>query len=385
MAEREVRIRLTAADVGASATVNNVAKAVDDLAAKGERTGKGNLLDSLKATLGGRSDLKDVIEILRAGGPIAAVGFGLRAANDFTEAAIKLKDAFKSGKMDAGELIDSLARGVPVLGQAYELGRNIRELLTGEEADQRRLLKIDQERLGILKDRLVSLRDAMKHAANIPELGAAFNDTMAVRTTDAEFRPMAQAAADLNAKTRSIQAFYAEKIRVDPGHRDQYLKLQGEELAEYARQYDVLVRQLDKERIEQHLRDARQASLEEIRDREAQQKRLNEQDEIALQAEDRRKKQNLASLVEANREQKRREEEYARLSRPQYADLSEQRSGSGQIDLIKQVLGNGQDPNRETAKQTAAIAKSNEVANTLLQQIVQLLSSGGSDTAIPVK
>jgi hypothetical protein len=105
----------------------------------GVDTGKKGILESLKNAFGGRSDLKDVTEILVGGGAVAGLSLAGRVLNDMTGKAIELRDAFSDGSKSAGEVADELIRSLPVLGNIFSAGQNIRELFTGERAEIARI------------------------------------------------------------------------------------------------------------------------------------------------------------------------------------------------------------------------------------------------------
>src|SRR5687768_13054199 len=94
----------------------------------------GGTLKRLKGQFGEESALGNIGKLLTGAGAVAGITLIGRALSDASAKAVELKDAFNAGTIGAGELADQLARSVPILGQLYTAGRNLRELFTGEQA-----------------------------------------------------------------------------------------------------------------------------------------------------------------------------------------------------------------------------------------------------------
>lgn len=90
-------------------------------------------LDKLKSVLGARGSVKNVAELFVGGGAIAAVGFITHSIANAARNARELTDEFRDGKIQAGEFADKLIGTIPVLGSIWRAGRDIREMITGEQ------------------------------------------------------------------------------------------------------------------------------------------------------------------------------------------------------------------------------------------------------------
>lgn len=90
-------------------------------------------LDRIKSILGARGSVKNVAELFVGGGAIAAVGFITHAIANAARNARELTDEFRDGKIQAGEFADKLVGTIPVLGAIWRAGRDIREMITGEQ------------------------------------------------------------------------------------------------------------------------------------------------------------------------------------------------------------------------------------------------------------
>jgi hypothetical protein len=73
-----------------------------------------------------------------------------------------LRDAFRDGSKSAGQITDELLRGLPIIGNLWATGRNIKDLLEGTVDDEKRLLSIEQDRLVIANLQRKQAEEAMK-------------------------------------------------------------------------------------------------------------------------------------------------------------------------------------------------------------------------------
>lgn len=78
-------------------------------------------------------------KLLVGGGEAAIASLIGNRIRNVTEEAIKLRDAFRAGKISMGELVEESAKLTPILGSWIAAGRNIRELLSGEAAEAARI------------------------------------------------------------------------------------------------------------------------------------------------------------------------------------------------------------------------------------------------------
>ena len=117
MADRKVEIRIGAKDEASSVL---------------DRLGAG--IDRLKKKTGGRSDLKEIGDILRGGGALAGLTLAGRVFADFTEKASDLALRFQKGELSAKEMAGEIARSIPILGQFIQGWDNVLGLITGSTA-----------------------------------------------------------------------------------------------------------------------------------------------------------------------------------------------------------------------------------------------------------
>jgi hypothetical protein len=88
---------------------------------------------NLKSTFGRGSSFKEGMEMLRGGGALAGLAMAGSALADMSAKALTLKNELAAGKKTIGEATEELAKQVPIYGKIWEAGRNIRELIFGEE------------------------------------------------------------------------------------------------------------------------------------------------------------------------------------------------------------------------------------------------------------
>jgi hypothetical protein len=97
------------------------------------KNGKGGL-SGVKSLLGEESGAGMALKALRGAGAVAVVGLVTRMLADSTGKAAELSKELRSGAKGAGDVADELLRALPVIGNIYTAGQNIREVLTGEQA-----------------------------------------------------------------------------------------------------------------------------------------------------------------------------------------------------------------------------------------------------------
>lgn len=141
---------------GATAAANRNATAAGKVAAGG------GLLGSLKRTLGGRSSLKDVLEIARGGGAVIGLTMAARALGNAAAEAAKLREELENGSISAGEMVDRIGSGIPLIGEFWKAGRAIRELITQEDAEARRELEQAEKMKQILEERIKQVDEEKK-------------------------------------------------------------------------------------------------------------------------------------------------------------------------------------------------------------------------------
>ncbi len=123
----------TAVAKDASFSIDQIKKKMKELKEAQESGGKGDagggVLKDLKEGLGARSPLGQLGKTLKGGG--AVLGLTL-IAGELGKAAAQAKDLteqWKAGKISGGEMVESLAKGIPVIGGFISAGRDIKDLL----------------------------------------------------------------------------------------------------------------------------------------------------------------------------------------------------------------------------------------------------------------
>lgn len=116
-------------------------------------------LDVLKKGLGEDSKFGGVFKILAGTGAVAGLALAGRLLSEVTAKAVEMRDAFADGSKSAAEVADELARSVPVFGEIYKAGRDIRELFSGSQAETNKILE-DAKRLdSVYEDQKKSVKE----------------------------------------------------------------------------------------------------------------------------------------------------------------------------------------------------------------------------------
>jgi hypothetical protein len=168
--QREIQIKLSAQDAGATSIIGRVTGAVE----------------SLKRVAGGRSDAKDILEILRGGGPIAAIGFGAAMFRDVAAGAKQLAVELAKGTLSARELPERLVSSVPIISSIYQGIKDVALVVTGIAQDQ---AKWSQD--------LENVETLSKTIKGNFQAAAAFAAGIARRQFNESASPEAKAAAQL--------------------------------------------------------------------------------------------------------------------------------------------------------------------------------------------
>jgi len=92
------------------------------------------VLKRLKQGLGGRSDFKEIFELMRGTGAVVGLKLAADTLKDMTGKMVELRDLFNDSSKSAGQMAEELIAVVPILGDIRQAGLNIRELFTGEQA-----------------------------------------------------------------------------------------------------------------------------------------------------------------------------------------------------------------------------------------------------------
>jgi len=117
-------------------------------------------LSDLKKTAGEGGQLGEFAKMARGAGAVAGIALAARTLTDLTGKAVSFRDAMREGSMSAGDVADQLARSIPVLGSIYAAGRNLRELITGQQAEINKMLASAAAQDGNIANRR-SLREAV--------------------------------------------------------------------------------------------------------------------------------------------------------------------------------------------------------------------------------
>jgi hypothetical protein len=130
--DQEVHKRL----FGDTAEIHESATRAGEVAARSESEG---FLHELNKVAGKRGSVKEFTELLVGGGAVAGLTFAAHEIGSMAVEVGKLRDEFDEGKISAGQFVEKMAEGLPVLGSIRVAGLAIRELFTGEEADAARI------------------------------------------------------------------------------------------------------------------------------------------------------------------------------------------------------------------------------------------------------
>ena len=93
-------------------------------------------LNELKSTFGRGSTFGMAMQTMKGVGPAMGLTVALHELDALSGKAVELSNAFHEGKIGAAEMTEELAKQIPILGQAWELGRNIREMWTHQDRDE---------------------------------------------------------------------------------------------------------------------------------------------------------------------------------------------------------------------------------------------------------
>jgi hypothetical protein len=417
MAEREVKIRLTAADVGASATINNVSRAVDSLAGKGEAAGGGGLksvLADLKDSFGKSSALGSILQLARGAGAIGGIGL---AAKYFANIASEVRNAAEGGTSLGKAFVES----IPLIGKLVHGAEDFRDVLSGA-ASRAGELKRHMEDVAALRaaqktafdeSTLTSIINAGQLAALKGGVFAPNQEQLATlqarQQLDADNAAIAKKEAELQAlqdaarKARQSSTFYTP----DPDATAKEAKLVDDisrAKAEAQNRYNQAVREGheadvkaarqaedDKRKsIEETLRKRREMEQEEIRQRIDQQKRwqdeLDEEDRRRADASRRKMQEDLEHLrdaqnaVEGAYEQRTRNREAA--SNVQFGAAQISRFGDNGAQIQRESIRS--DYARAQAADAKTTADATKKLNDQMDVLIRILrgQSGSTSTVV---
>jgi len=103
-------------------------------------------LEKANELFGRSSTFGHVLHAAEGGGALFGVGLLGRELSEGTEKLKELVEKFDEGKITGGQMVDEIAKGLPLLGNFYSATRNIVDLMSGELEIQRELAQLDKER-----------------------------------------------------------------------------------------------------------------------------------------------------------------------------------------------------------------------------------------------
>jgi hypothetical protein len=107
--------------------------------------GARGFLKGLSSELGKKSLAAQFTKLALGGGAIAGVSMIEGVVKNFTGDLVNMKNAYVAGEISAGEMTERVLGQIPVLGKAWQIGRDIREVMTGENAELARQNKLLEE------------------------------------------------------------------------------------------------------------------------------------------------------------------------------------------------------------------------------------------------
>lgn len=160
--------------------------------------------------LSGLESSNQVLGALIGGGALAGVDELGRKLGDATDKTLELVDAFRDGKLDAGEFISELAAGTPVVGGFFQAGQNLRAWLDGSKQalEDAKRLAAENEKLNKIRDEQNKLTVGAKSKADqlqneVDLLRVAGDQTRALMKIDQERQAALQRIEQERRKVRS--------------------------------------------------------------------------------------------------------------------------------------------------------------------------------------
>lgn len=189
----------------------------------------GGFLKNVKGQLGEESALGGAFKALKGAGAVAGLALASNALRDATGRAVELRDALNSGAMSAGEVADQMARALPVVGGIYAAGRNIRELLTGEQAAVEAIRKEAELTNQIIDARRSIMKTANAGQAEMLKLTQQLRrETALLNEPDAAKREELQQQFDAADMRGNIDKTAAAQLKALEARKAQVRKLQEE-------------------------------------------------------------------------------------------------------------------------------------------------------------
>lgn len=223
-------------------------------------------LKTIKSSLGGRSDFKDIIEIIRGAGPIAGLHLLGRSLNDFATKTEQIVDGVKSGRLEVGQIHEELLSSLPLLGQFYQAVLRIRDTFSGELAKQRELnFELDRQlQLALKNNRTV--KELKELIGEAKQAQSEFNDEIRLMRVPEEFRNEVQADVAFGQRMRKIHDEF-EKLRLmtrDPDIISRINDAEFKRSLQELEQQDLRQQENRNRRVEAAMKQRRQDEIEAI-------------------------------------------------------------------------------------------------------------------------
>ncbi|HEV7297754.1 MAG TPA: hypothetical protein VGN72_00190 [Tepidisphaeraceae bacterium] len=214
-------ISAEAKKAGASADALKRKLAEVNAAAANVNAPKSSLDDRLKG-VGNKLGEDDAVGKVLKGGLVGFAGEGLA---NVTGKAIELRDALRDGKTDAAGLTQSLLESLPIIGGFATAGKNIRELITGEQAEIDKINAGAKLQKSLIDYRLGLLKQQQKLQKEIAESVTQANQRRKLATTDNDAeRADLQQQFDSRAKLKGISTKRDDAVTAVEDQRKQQVE-----------------------------------------------------------------------------------------------------------------------------------------------------------------
>jgi hypothetical protein len=133
MAEKRLDILVSAKDNGATSFFDRLASKAKQVQRDDRMSGESALGRFARGGAGGAADFG--LSMLGAGGAAIGIQFAGTALKNVATSLQEIRDLSKDVSKDWTDIADKLGRSVPVFGEVFAAGREIRELFTGTRAE----------------------------------------------------------------------------------------------------------------------------------------------------------------------------------------------------------------------------------------------------------
>lgn len=194
--KKEVELAFKGKDESVGSTVDAIQQKIRLLRKEERTSGESALKSVLK---GGAGEIAETLgDALGVGAAMMGINFFAGAIKNAAQEAVRLREELASGKITAEQMSDRLAGQIPILGQVWQAGRAVRELIIGENAEL-------QKQNAILKEAsdLFAFRDQKMQEARIAGRGFAEDLRQALNELE-----VLKAPPEAKATVRTIQDVY---------------------------------------------------------------------------------------------------------------------------------------------------------------------------------